>query len=132
MKAVLTLLGLTFAFNAYASKPTLPTQQIEYACDVRLFANDLPGGMAEDSFVAPLQGGNHGGEPRVFNFGEHQVHVLVDGKWRNLTWFYKEKLVTAMVSAGENVVSGHQAIITYNPANTDEELHLSCGVQTKK
>ena len=132
MKAVLTLLSLTFAFSAYAGRPAPVVQQTEYACDVRVFAADLPNGMAEDSFVAPMQGGSHGGDARVLNFGDHQVEALVDGKWRNLTWYFKEKLVTAMVSAGGDVVAGHHAIITYNPANPDEQLHLSCGPQAKK
>ena len=132
MKTVMTLLSLTFALHAAADLPAQTVPQTEYVCDVHLFVQDLPGGMGEATFVAPLSGGSHGGDDRTFDFGAHQVQVTVDGKWRNLSWYLNGKLVTAVVSASGDVIAGHQAIILYNPENPDDQLHLSCGPQAKK
>lgn len=128
----MTLLGLAFAFHASAHLPAQALPQTDYVCDVRLFVQNLPGGMGEGTFVAPLSGGSHGGDERTFDFGDHQVQVTVDGKWRNLSWYFQGKLVSAVVSATGDVIAGHQAIIVYNPENPDDQLHLSCGPQAKK
>lgn len=126
MKAfVLTLVLLNFAAHAEQVK-----QQSKvltgYTCDVRVFAKDLPTGMSEDKFERPLQGGTHGGQAAHFEFGDHTVEVLVDSKWRNVSWWYKGKLVAASVSAKSDVVTGYDTFIVYNPNDTDEEVDVAC------
>ena len=118
MKSVLITLFALGAFQASAA---------DYECTARLFAKDLPNGLSEVTFAAPIDGGSHGGEEKSFTFGEHQISILVDGKWRNLTWYFQGALVAGVVSAGGDVIAGHHAVILYNPKDPDEELALSCG-----
>ena len=126
MKAL--LFGLILSATAHADEmTTVQTKTLTgYDCAVRVFAKDLPSGMQEATFERPLQGGTHGGEAAHFEFGRHVVEVLVDSKWRNVTWWIGGKLTAATVSAKSDIVTGYDTVILYNPANTDEEVDVAC------
>lgn len=112
--------------SAYTSAPT--NEILSYDCRVAIFADDLPtSSFAESYFSVPVSAGrSHGGEPHVFEVGDHTVAVIADGKWRGVTWTRKNKTIANVVTAGQELIQGSAALIVQNPENNNEEVHLSC------
>lgn len=103
-------------------------QGIELKCRVAVFAQDLPQGSLEKKFdTTELALTGHVGAMQEFSLGGHGLVVTADGRWLGLRWTHSGRVVADNISAvGPQLATESRALITFNPTNRDESVHLDC------
>lgn len=117
--------------GAQTLKPqTVDTQgstAVTYVCEVILVASDVPADGGIWKFQTEVKEGSHGGDPRVFSSGTHEVHVIADGTWLGLSWFRNErKVAESLFVMGPMDRAFHRVGLLYDPADEDAQVSIGC------
>lgn len=111
----------------FLSSPAAFATELSYVCDVTLVAPDLPDGVVEWRFQAPLRNGSHGGEPRIFRSGDYEVQVTADAQWLALRWFEKDRHVAEAVFAlGTNDRTMYRVGLVYDTTRDGVQVSVGC------
>lgn len=96
-------------------------------CEVIVVAKDLSLNEGQVTFDVPFRADkSHGGDPLEFQFRDHKVSVLADGRWLGLNWSLRDQLLAEGVTVIGNPTEEARVLMLYNPADQDESASINC------
>lgn len=123
---------LMFSGATLASPLDEVFQPAQHECFIiGLLDNDENHGFDFD-FVIPVGGpsrGSHGGSNRVFEYKDHKVVVVADGKWMGITWWKGAQKLGEAVTVTTNAEILSRVLIVVNTTNDNERVSLTCGFE---
>lgn len=122
----LPIFGLLFATlgtSAFAQTPN----DLNYACEVIIAANDVPLKAGFFRFSAVEKAGTHGGSSRLFKEGAHEVEVVADAQWLGIRWSRNGKKIAESVFVIANMDRTLSRVaILYDPSDNGDQVSLGC------
>lgn len=118
------ILSICLSFSSIGAWGAAPTS---YDCDLMILSKDLKDGIFEVNFVRPaIEEGKHGGDPIRYAAGPFEVYLLVDGKWRSVSWWREGKVIAEAITLAQDIYPSDHVVILYNPENREEQVSLNC------
>jgi hypothetical protein len=126
-------LALATVSTAIAFTPAASATPLFYDCQVIVVAGDLPDGNASTKFkaVGPATE-SHGGQEYSFTFGDHQIVVMANARWRAISWSHKGVVIAKGVTVLTSDSRESNVFLLYNPQtdNDEEQVSLDCAPAT--